>query len=163
MALVTVNTTDTSSCIWVSIHFDVGCVFVFWMGIVCWYGNTRSKVFLDCWSSSGLEAKSWCSLSEQLSAQMTTPAPCKRKNPSYRNDIKSRHSEFMSRSAWTGYRMVLTLKLPVIFWSRLCCPWCCVRRLSIQVTTQLGCALPRGVLCFHTFNTPLPSQTETFR
>lgn len=159
---MTVNTTDTSSCIWVSVRFDVGCVFVFWMGIVCWYGNTRSKVFLDCWSSSGLEAKSWCSLSEQLPAQMTTPAPCKWRNPSYRHDIKSRHSEFMSRLAWTGYQIFLALELPVFFWSRLCCPWYCIRRLSAQITTQLGCALPLRGLYFHTCKTPLPSQTEIF-
>lgn len=159
---MTVNTTDTSSCIWVSIRFDAGCVFVFWMGIVCWYGNTRRKVCLDCWSSSGLEAKSWRSLSEQLPAQMTTPAPCKWRKLSYSNDINCRHSEFMSRLAGIGYHILLKLEFLVFFWSRLCYPWCCVRTPSTQVTTQLRGALPLGGLYFHTFSTPLPSQKETF-
>lgn len=155
--LVTVNSTDTSSCIWVSIRLDVGRVFVFWVGIVCWYGNTRSKVFLDCWSSSGLVAKSWCSLSEQLLAQMTTPAPCKWRNPSYKIDMKSRLSEFMSRLGWIVYEIFLILELPVLLWSRLCCPCLCIHRLSTWAAMLLGCALQWGVLYFHTSNKPLPS------
>lgn len=145
-----------------SIRFDVGCVFVFWMGIVCWYDNNRSKVFLDCWSSSGLEAKSWCSLSEQLPAQMTTPTPCKWRNPSY--DTKSRHSDFMPRLPRIGYQLFLTLESPVCVWSWLCCPWWHARRLSTQVTTQLGCAfLIIGILYFDTSNTPhLPVKQQPF-
>lgn len=148
--------------LYLSVHsFGYGCVFVFWKGIVCWYGNTRSKVFLDCWSSSGLVAKSWCSLSEQLLAQMTTPAPCKWRNPSYRKDIKSRHSVFMSRLAWIVYQIFLILELPLLLWSSLFCPCFCVHRSSTWAML-LGCALQWGILYFHTFSKPLPCGTQTF-